>query len=165
MVKATLAINDDGDGDGQKWKGDGSGGPQISVSITNKLVKGPKKEKAKLEAKMDKDKAEETTEAKEEDLMNDDDELMEVVTAPKTVEVSEQQQHLTNSTASTTSLEKATEATEQKTFQQFYNPLLPTSADGLKVFFVDKVADSLEGNPQARALCEHLLALLKNSEE
>lgn len=47
---------------------------------------------------------------------------------------------------------------------QSVDPLLPTTADSLKQYFLQNVSPDL-ANPKVRALFEHMLALLKASEE
>ena len=178
-VKTTLAVSgsDHVEKGSDKSKG-GGGGPHISVSITNKLVslRGKVKEGKSTESllKSYAEEVEEDEEKWEEAAEAEDTSAAAVAaaqTVPKTViEVEEeeendqhQQQQPMDTTNSLTSKQKAApEPTEP--FQLLYDPELPSSAEGLKQHFVDNIADSLEDNKKARALCEHLLAMLKLSE-
>ena len=174
-VKTTLAVSGSDHVEKGSDKSKGGGGPHISVSITNKLVslRGKVKEGKSTESLLksyaeevdeDEEKWEEAASAEAEETAAATS--ADAQTVPKTVidvEEDEQQQQPMDTTNSLTSKQKAApEPTEP--FQLLYDPELPSSAEGLKQHFVDNIADSLEDNQKARALCEHLLAMLKLSE-
>ncbi|KAH9399784.1 hypothetical protein TYRP_017349 [Tyrophagus putrescentiae] len=155
-VKTTLAVSGSDHVEKGSDKSKGGGGPHISVSITNKLVS--------LRGKVKEGKSPESLlKSYAEEVEEDEEKWEEAAEAEETAAATSADAQTVPKTVIETSKQKAApEPTEP--FQLLYDPELPSSAEGLKQHFVDNIADSLEDNQKARALCEHLLAMLKLSE-